>query len=247
MDESQVLSESIENLFYFEYYKFKRSFGFAYLIIGSLVAIVDILFFYNYTVQNDTNADRIPSLLVGYLSLITLLAICLFLVFVVRSVNKTQIINGVLVKSRTLIGILIIIIGIFFSNTIVIVILIFIFNIISPQLLNYNYDIIIQAYASILILLGVYYAETKLFFPNERNRSCKIFSLIMVVLYFACSIVWFIFFFLPFSNTGGYSITYLNNFYPFLYIIIISNNILLGLYGFYEMRNLPRIRRDLVE
>ena len=250
MDNQLLLRESVENLFYFEYYKFKHSFGFAYLIIGILNIIINLLDFYSFSQNNSIVYFGFPTFLwFGVLSVIIYFAITLFLVFIVRSINKTQIINGILVKSlkRTLLGISIIIIGLYFSNAIVILFFIYIFSFINPQILNYNYDLIIEVFVETFILFGIYYAETILFFRNEHNNSFNIFSLFLILFYFISSIFWFIFLFLPNPYPNGFSMTYLNYFYTFLYFEIFIYNILIALFGFYEMMSLPDTRRDFLE
>lgn len=236
MAESMVLKESLENLFYFEYYEFKQGFGLAFLILGLTFIIWDVYkIIYN---QFQNNIGR----LIEYLFASMFLTACLLLIIIIGSVNKslhkTQIINGVLVKFKTFTGFLIIILGF----------IIFIFFPLITLQINFSTIAIFIMIVQDFILIGIYYAETKLFFPDEPKKSFKIFLLVPLS-YFVSSI--FFSYLFQFFNPG---LTYIDNtnpnypFFQFLSMIpSIINGILLVLFGIYERRTLPENRRDLHE
>lgn len=239
MDNSQVLKESIENLYHFEYYKFRKSFGLAFLVIGILHAIIYIFDYYNNYISRENNTYYNVLVLIN---LILILIICLFLGYIVKTLKKTRIENGKLIKSKTLIGILIIVFGILFFGTIADFLTFYILSSIDPHLLFLGYDIIVDVNANIFILIGLYYVETKLFFPNEHSASLKFFSIITMLFFIISSGILL----LVIPNPNFISLFFNSSFQYELLIAFISA-ILLILYGLFEKRSLSRFKRDLHE
>lgn len=243
MDNSTVLKESIENLTYFEYYKFKKSFGLAFLIIGLLDSIAYILisfsFLTHFSEPSSYNPFFNPFLIFILVFFILQFIICGYLIIIITSSKKTQIKNGVLTKAKTTIGILFIILGIIFAQFISDLAIEYIFNSVNPYLIFSGYDWLIEGFMRYFILIGLYFIETKLFFPHESNKSIVIISLILFLILIIDSLIWYVFLLLyPGWNPIAFA-----DYYPYFLFISLILGIIFSLYGLFEMRSLPTIKR----
>ena len=227
MEDNTLLTEAFENLSNFEFYKFRKTFGEVFLIIAILTAIGSILETY-YKFATNSIIE-----IFTFIYFLFLLTIYLLLLFLIKSLKKTRIINGVLVKSKTTFGIITMLFGLFFSLQFIPGLLSVTILIIFPILNSHGLIELIATYMRIISLITLYYIETKIFFPNEHNKSMFRFLFITILFALSNSII------LILLNIPNSPLYWIYSNFP--------SEILLLIYGIYEMIRFPIKRRDLYE
>ena len=97
-----LLSEqvkSFENLYFYEYYKIRKSFGTAFIIIGVFYAIYYLLAFDYLLFVNNLVGAHLP-----VVRMLILLIIFIYLGFKINSLKKTNIENGMISKHKITFG-----------------------------------------------------------------------------------------------------------------------------------------------
>ena len=231
MNNQQVLRELNEN--YFDYYKFKRSFGLAFLLIG-----LTYLLFYTLVLATSF-VNNLIEIMTSFLTIFwyfLFIVISLYLAIIIKSLTKAQRENGELTKSKVTFGILLVILIVFFANILMDPTILYIFYQLKPNVILSDYDFklysIIEESLRYFILFALYFIETKLFFPDENNNSMKTISFVLFLIFVIGLVIWcFILLFEPYSN-----------FNPIYLLFSFLLGILFSLYGLFEMKTSPKIQ-----
>ena len=175
MAEFVTIQDSIRDLYLFEYLAFKKTFSQAFILLGAgyLVLIFMSIFSLEYHISIVTSS---------FLSIevLSYLGISIYLALKITSLRKSSYENVSLFKKKSLIGwTLILICGIF--------------NIIEQIMLPANiiYSFI-GGYFYLYVLFFIYYLNGRLFFPKEKNKFLKNFSIVAIIIMMIHLLFWLI-------------------------------------------------------
>ena len=109
MEQNEMLTKSMANLNYFEFYKFRKTFGLAILLIGILDVIFYVLVYYFWPFRIHMAGFNLITI-----RFILLLIIFLPLLVMLATIETTKLKNGNLVKFKSKIGFSLIIFALIF-------------------------------------------------------------------------------------------------------------------------------------